>query len=61
MYISQQSINMDRKKRALIILRRTLAEVNAALIGVMPLASGRIKASIAMSSEERTPSCPFDP
>ena len=63
MYISQQSINMDRRKRTLIIVRRTLAGPNAGLAGVIPVVSAWFKAlAVAiLFSEERTPSRSFDP
>jgi len=44
----------------LIRVRRTLAEVNAVLAGVTPVASfARFKASMAVFSEERVSFCPW--
>jgi len=50
---------MNRKEPTLIIVRRTLAEVNAALAGVTFVATfARFKVSIAISNGERIPSFP---
>ena len=50
---------MDRRKPTLIIVRRTLAEVNAALAGVTLVASfARFKVSMAVSNGGRAPSLP---
>jgi len=50
---------MDWKELTLIIVRRIPAEVNAVLAGVTLVVSfARFKASMAMFSEERTPSLP---
>ena len=50
---------MDRKKRTLIKVRRSLVELNAALAGAMFETFAIFRASIAAFSEERTSSRPF--
>jgi len=51
---------MNREETTLIMVRRTLAEVNTVLAGVTLVPSfARFSPSMAILSEERTPSSPF--
>ena len=62
-YVSQKSTDRvwTRREPTLIVVRRTLAEPNAALAGVILMVSfERLRASMTAFNEDRAPSCPFD-